>query len=622
MHRQSNSSNRLTSTARSSGGNAPGQSAGAASDAVALQHHFASQLGLAVRMPRIHAPSSNKVPASSKSGTTKQPAGTGTSASLYASTSSSASAAILTKLAQKWECDSCRSSNTASASQCSMCGRDRSLEKMSSKGTELTLAQARGLVPGPAPSLSDFEWGGIEARLHARGGDICPICMDALGMREAVMTSCTHLFHKACLDSLDRFTAGMPLQPSALSPTPTSTGGLTGPSVQGRALEKPAPQCPICRTHNYQRKRTRVAAHAYVQKCVAKVQALHRGRVTRRRYFEIRKLLYLGRAQPCSSASQSSATTAKDSNRRRAAFVAEALEDLHKRLKIREDTRNSRVSAAISDIDDSLAAARRVMAHATATFSSRSSANTGSNAGALTPSSSATPTPSATGTAAAARPASTGSEGGSDSTSETATRLLEILSERLQLVEARQRRLATTRQAIAQDLLQQQEQQRARAAADADKAALLDSSPPPRVSEAEWIVIRRTAGARGHASGDCPVCIMPLELELDSEGSDVRGPASSSLAASALPTPHAPVPVCRTATRGQSCSCGVLLSCGHVFHAACIGSLEKFSAGRTLPQRAQHSHSHSVSGDGDDKPPWPRCPLCRSKYWKAPFQHG
>ena len=121
-----------------------------------------------------------------------------------------------------------------------------------------SLAQQLGLLPAPSPPPappSEAEWqqvsGSAEldtARLaadtgalllvcsaqlmlcSARRGDLqecCPICCSALALEAAVLLSCSHALHAACLSSLESFTA---------------------------AVTAAAPLCPCCRRAGYHKR--------------------------------------------------------------------------------------------------------------------------------------------------------------------------------------------------------------------------------------------------------------------------------------------------------------------------------------------------------------------------------
>jgi hypothetical protein len=111
-----------------------------------------------------------------------------------------------------------------------------------------SLAQKRGLVPvAPKPEvLSPFDWSVIE-NSRSDPDSCCPICMEGFKQGHEVLLSCSHIFHRTCLRSFENF---------------MKDNELT---------------CPICRTHNYQKKITRIGSIAYSKVCAAKIQRLWRG---------------------------------------------------------------------------------------------------------------------------------------------------------------------------------------------------------------------------------------------------------------------------------------------------------------------------------------------------------
>ncbi|GMI13189.1 hypothetical protein TrLO_g9211 [Triparma laevis f. longispina] len=70
-----------------------------------------------------------------------------------------------------------------------------------------TLAQLRGLAPLPPKKLTEEEWVGVETSALIRG-DVtghCSICMENLGTSDQILLSCSHTFHKKCIEAFERF---------------------------------------------------------------------------------------------------------------------------------------------------------------------------------------------------------------------------------------------------------------------------------------------------------------------------------------------------------------------------------------------------------------------------------
>lgn len=116
--------------------------------------------------------------------------------------------------------------------QCAHCGlllRDQAADMQNVVGYEpkLTLAMRRGLVEQPEPKLSDDQWADIERMTKERGDHVklCAICQQNFGTSEQIILSCSHIFHRKCLLSFERFVK----------------------SRQRRC-------CPICRKANYQKR--------------------------------------------------------------------------------------------------------------------------------------------------------------------------------------------------------------------------------------------------------------------------------------------------------------------------------------------------------------------------------
>jgi len=116
--------------------------------------------------------------------------------------------------------------------QCSHCGlllrnEEEDQKLVSGYKPTLTLAMRRGLVAKPDPKLSDEQWAKIESITRNRGDHVkvCAICQQNFGASEQIILSCSHIFHRKCLLSFERF-------------------------VKSRRRRC----CPICRKKNYQKR--------------------------------------------------------------------------------------------------------------------------------------------------------------------------------------------------------------------------------------------------------------------------------------------------------------------------------------------------------------------------------
>ncbi|XP_005094019.1 RING finger protein 32 [Aplysia californica] len=122
----------------------------------------------------------------------------------------------------------------------------------------LTLAQKFGLVHAPKPLLSEQEWNHVKAKSNQRddSGEPCVICKEDFGLQEQVLLSCTHVFHRACLQAFERF-----------------TGKKT---------------CPMCRHEQYQTRVIHEGARMHKHKSATRIQSQWRGYVVRCWYKQLR----------------------------------------------------------------------------------------------------------------------------------------------------------------------------------------------------------------------------------------------------------------------------------------------------------------------------------------------
>lgn len=163
---------------------------------------------------------------------------------------------------QPRRCPSCHSrcSSTDSTSVCSSCGYF--VNGVQPQPT--SLAQRRGLVAiaPQADAMSEKDWESVESKLDERQEAFCPICMEGFNKGHEVLLSCSHMFHRACLQAFEKFV-----------------------KVSERI-------CPICRTSSYQKKITRKGSVAYSIVCATKIQALYRGYVIRRPFYYKKRAYY------------------------------------------------------------------------------------------------------------------------------------------------------------------------------------------------------------------------------------------------------------------------------------------------------------------------------------------
>ncbi|XP_016336641.1 RING finger protein 32 isoform X2 [Sinocyclocheilus anshuiensis] len=123
----------------------------------------------------------------------------------------------------------------------------------------LTLAQRMGLVAAPSRRLTAEEWAEVKTRSIQEGDSTqpCVICREEFRLQPQVLLSCSHVFHKVCLKSFEKFS--------------------------GRK------SCPMCRTEQYETRVIYDGARLYREKCAVRIQAFWRGYLVRKWYSNIKK---------------------------------------------------------------------------------------------------------------------------------------------------------------------------------------------------------------------------------------------------------------------------------------------------------------------------------------------
>ncbi|XP_043319923.1 RING finger protein 32 isoform X3 [Cervus canadensis] len=129
------------------------------------------------------------------------------------------------------------------------------------KPPPLTLAQKLGLFDPPPLPLSADEWDRVKQRSVEQGDSMqpCPICKEEFGLHPQVLLSCSHVFHRACLQAFEKFTNKK--------------------------------TCPLCRKNQYQTRVIRDGARLFKIKCATRIQASWRGHVVRRWYRDLRRTM-------------------------------------------------------------------------------------------------------------------------------------------------------------------------------------------------------------------------------------------------------------------------------------------------------------------------------------------
>nr|XP_033787504.1 RING finger protein 32 [Geotrypetes seraphini] len=174
----------------------------------------------------------------------------------------------------------------------------------------LSLAQKLGLVEAPSLPLTIAEWNKAKQRSIEQGDSSqpCVICREEFELYPQVLLSCSHVFHKACLQAFEKFT--------------------------GKKI------CPMCRKMQYQTRVIYDGARLFKTKCATRIQACWRGYIVRKWYKNIRK------------------TVPPKNIKLRKIFFEEKFEEISNRLLRSYDTN---IEAFFSEIDDCIAANRNVL---------------------------------------------------------------------------------------------------------------------------------------------------------------------------------------------------------------------------------------------------------------------
>lgn len=115
-----------------------------------------------------------------------------------------------------------------------------------------TLAQKIGIVSKPDPQISFHDWAQIKLQCLQRCNNNCPICQEEFKMEAQILLSCSHLFHRECIESYERYTS--------------------------------AKTCPICRRKEYQKLLTYEGMKLHQHKSAVNIQSAWRAFVCRRNY--------------------------------------------------------------------------------------------------------------------------------------------------------------------------------------------------------------------------------------------------------------------------------------------------------------------------------------------------
>eukprot|EP00062_Callorhinchus_milii_P022099 gi/632979522/ref/XP_007906517.1/ PREDICTED: RING finger protein 32 isoform X2 [Callorhinchus milii] len=178
------------------------------------------------------------------------------------------------------------------------------------KPPQLSLAQKLGLIDGPEAPLTASEWQRVKKRSVQQGDSSqpCVICKEEFGIQQQVLLSCSHVFHRVCLQAFERFS--------------------------GRK------SCPMCRKQQYETRVIHDGAHLYRNKCATRIQACWRGYIVRKWYRQLRRSI-----------------PPKNKKLRRR-FFEDKLEEINDRL-LRSCHTN--IDEFLSELDHSVATSRRVI---------------------------------------------------------------------------------------------------------------------------------------------------------------------------------------------------------------------------------------------------------------------
>ncbi|XP_073236816.1 RING finger protein 32-like [Porites lutea] len=181
------------------------------------------------------------------------------------------------------------------------------------KPAPLTLAQKLGLVEAPEVLLSDKEWKEVKEKSNARqdSSQPCVICKEDFGLQQQVLLSCSHVFHRTCLEAFEKFS--------------------------GRK------SCPMCRKEQYQRRIIHEGAREYRVKCTTRIQAAWRGYLVRQWYKKLRE------------------SVPPNDPKLRKKFYEDKFHSINARLLQSMEARNQSVDELLSEIDQSIAASRHTM---------------------------------------------------------------------------------------------------------------------------------------------------------------------------------------------------------------------------------------------------------------------
>mmetsp|Transcript_2143 Transcript_2143/g.3265 ORF Transcript_2143/g.3265 Transcript_2143/m.3265 type:complete len:324 (-) Transcript_2143:994-1965(-) len=172
---------------------------------------------------------------------------------------------------------------------------------------DLSLAERYGYVPKRPMAMTNDQWTNARETAQHRNQTLCPICKDELKDENQILLSCSHVFHRTCLTSYEKFA-----QCSA---------------------------CPVCRLAHYQKKaldRNELLRHQMIMK----IQAVYRSFVC---VMRLHAMLKKGGS----------------SGHRSRNWVAREVSVISDQIVRTVEKNNTEVDAFLAQIDASVAQARR-----------------------------------------------------------------------------------------------------------------------------------------------------------------------------------------------------------------------------------------------------------------------
>lgn len=190
---------------------------------------------------------------------------------------------------------------------------DKQEYNLDPKPAPFTLAQRLGLVEAPELLLSENQWKEVKEKSNSRQDSAlpCVICKEDFGLQQQVLLSCSHVFHRTCLEAFEKFSGKK--------------------------------SCPMCRKEQYQRRIIHEGAREHRIKCATRIQAAWRGYIVRQWYRKLRE------------------TVPPKDPRLRRKFYEDKFQSISNRLLESTEARNQSIDELLLEIDQSIAVSRHTM---------------------------------------------------------------------------------------------------------------------------------------------------------------------------------------------------------------------------------------------------------------------